>query len=136
MAPRTNHIYATGRRKTSAARVYLTPAKEEDAGKIVVNGKTVEDFFSLKTTQALINKPLELAEQVGKLDFNISVSGGGTTGQAGAVSHGISRALILHDPELRALLKKEGLLTRDARKVERKKAGRHKARKKPQFSKR
>ena len=129
-------IYATGRRKTSSARVFLYPASEDGGGSITVNKRSFEEYFPRPTTQMIINQPFSIAERVGKFDFKVSVRGGGVTGQAGAVLHGISRAMVEAEPELRGVLKKAGFLTRDARIVERKKPGRHKARKKPQFSKR
>ncbi len=135
MAAKSDYTYATGRRKESSARVYLKPAAEE-GGSAVVNGKVLEEYFPLATTQMVINQPFSVTEKEGQFDLKISVSGGGKSGQAGAVRHGIARALEKQDPELRAELKKAGLLTRDSRAVERKKPGRHKARKKPQFSKR
>ena len=127
--------YATGRRKTSTARVYLTPA-EEDQGSILVNKKSLEEYFPSKIMQKVVLQPLELTERSNKYNFKVTVRGGGMSGQAGAVLHGIARVLQVAEPELRAPLKKAGLLTRDPRAVERKKPGRHKARKKPQFSKR
>ncbi len=128
-------VYATGRRKTSTARVFIKAAKGEE-GKIVVNRRTFTDYFPRPTQQMIIRQPLELTERLASYDFTVTVAGGGLAGQSGAVLHGISRALIKMEPDLRAVLKKGGFLTRDARKVERKKPGRHKARKRPQFSKR
>lgn len=127
-------IYATGRRKTSSARVYIRPA--EDQGTFVVNKKPMENYFPLETTQMIVNQPLVLTERLNKFDIRVRVVGGGVSGQAGAVLHGIARVLEKAEPELRPSLKKAGFLTRDSREVERKKPGRHKARKKPQFSKR
>ncbi|MFQ3339797.1 MAG: small subunit ribosomal protein S9 [Gammaproteobacteria bacterium] len=124
--------YATGRRKTSSARVYLTSGK----GEITVNDKKLDIYFGRKVAQMLVMQPIEMTELNGKLDINIKVKGGGSFGQAGAIRHGISRALISYDVELRAQLKKAGLLTRDDRRVERKKPGLVKARKSKQFSKR
>jgi small subunit ribosomal protein S9 len=109
--------YATGRRKTSSARVYLTSGK----GEITVNDKKLDIYFGRKVAQMLVMQPIEMTELNGKLDINIKVKGGGSFGQAGAIRHGISRALISYDVELRAQLKKAGLLTRDDRRVERKK---------------
>lgn len=129
------YFYATGRRKESTARVYLKPAAEDDI-KAVVNGKALNEYFPQATKQMIINQPFQTTESEEKYDLKISVSGGGKSGQAGAVRLGIARALEKKDPELRGVLKKAGLLTRDSRAVERKKPGRHKARKKPQFSKR
>jgi len=128
-------VYATGRRKTSTARVYIKTSQSDD-GKILVNERVFTDYFPRPTQQMIIRQPLELTERLAKYDFKVTVAGGGLAGQAGAVLHGISRALIKVEPELRGVLKKGGFLTRDARKVERKKPGRHKARKRPQFSKR
>jgi len=124
--------YATGRRKTSSARIYLKKGK----GKIIVNNRKLDDYFGRKVAQMLVMQPLELAELDKKIDIDVKVKGGGSFGQAGAIRHGISRALTLFDDELRPQLKKAGLLTRDPRKVERKKAGLVKARKSKQFSKR
>ena len=124
--------YATGRRKTSSARVYLTSSK----GDITVNDKKLDIYFGRKVAQMLVMQPIEMTELIGKLDINVKVKGGGSFGQAGAIRHGISRALISYDEELRGQLKKAGLLTRDDRRVERKKPGLVKARKSKQFSKR
>ena len=124
--------YATGRRKTSSARIYLSTGK----GDITVNDKKLDVYFRRKVAQMLVMQPLEMTDLEGKLDINIKVKGGGSFGQAGAIRHGISRALIAFDEELRPQLKKAGLLTRDPRKVERKKPGLVKARKSKQFSKR
>jgi small subunit ribosomal protein S9 len=130
MAQQAN--YGTGRRKTSAARVFLTPGN----GSITINGRTLENFFGRETARMVVRQPLVLTETADKLDVNVTVSGGGNTGQAGAIRHGIARALLEHDESLRAPLRQAGFLTRDARMVERKKVGLHKARKRPQFSKR
>ena len=124
--------YATGRRKTSSARVYLKKGK----GKILVNNSELGNYFGRKVAQMLVLEPLELTELVEKIDIDAKVKGGGSFGQAGAIRHGISRALTLFDEDLRPQLKKAGLLTRDPRKVERKKPGLVKARKSKQFSKR
>ena len=124
--------YATGRRKTSSARVYLQKGK----GSIVVNDRKLDEYFGRKVAQMLVMQPLELVELTDKLDIKIMVKGGGSFGQAGAIRHGISRALTEYDQELRPQLKKAGLLTRDSRRVERKKPGLVKARKSKQFSKR
>jgi small subunit ribosomal protein S9 len=124
--------YATGRRKTSSARVYLKKGK----GSIVVNDRKLDEYFGRKVAQMLVKQPLELAELSEKIDLDVKVKGGGSFGQAGAIRHGISRALVSYDEELRPQLKKAGLLTRDPRKVERKKPGLVKARKSKQFSKR
>ena len=124
--------YATGRRKTSSARVYLSSGM----GDITVNDRKLDVYFGRKVAQMLVMQPIEMTELEGKLDINIKVKGGGSFCQAGAIRHGISRALIAYDEELRPQLKKAGLLTRDPRKVERKKPGLVKARKSKQFSKR
>ena len=124
--------YATGRRKTSSARVYLQKGK----GIISVNDTNLDEYFGRKVAQMLVKQPLELVELSEKVDIKVKVKGGGSFGQAGAIRHGISRALTLFDEELRPQLKKAGLLTRDPRRVERKKPGLVKARKNKQFSKR
>ena len=128
----TETHYATGRRKTSSARIYLSSGK----GNIKVNDRDLDVYFGRKVAQMLVMQPLEMTELTDKVDINIKVKGGGSFGQAGAIRHGISRALIAYDEELRPQLKKAGLLTRDPRKVERKKPGLVKARKSKQFSKR
>jgi small subunit ribosomal protein S9 len=122
----------TGKRKTSVARVILRPGD----GKTWFNGKTIEEYFPRAVLRQVALAPLKVAGVEGRYDLRVRVHGGGPTGQAGAVRHGIARALVDSDPELRVPLKREGFLTRDAREVERKKAGLHKARKAPQFSKR
>lgn len=122
----------TGRRKTSVARVRLVPG----TGKIVVNGKDFEDYFAFDTLKVLAKEPLVITENLEKFDVKVNVKGGGYTGQAGAIRHGIARALLQLDEELRPTLKRAGFLTRDPRKKERKKYGLKKARKSPQFSKR
>ena len=124
--------YATGRRKTSSARVYLKKGK----GNILVNDKKLDEYFGRKVAQMLVMQPLELLDIAEKFDVDVKVKGGGSFGQAGAIRHGISRALTDYDEELRPQLKKAGLLTRDPRRVERKKPGLVKARKSKQFSKR
>jgi len=124
--------YATGRRKTSSARVYLNIG----AGDIVVNGKPLDVFFGRKTAQMIVRQPLELVDMMGNIDIKVTVSGGGISGQAGAIRHGITRALISYDETLRSPLRKAGFVTRDAREVERKKVGLRKARRATQFSKR
>ena len=124
--------YGTGRRKNAVARVFLAPG----SGAIVVNGKPVEEYFPRQTSQMIVRQPLELVERIGTLDVAVNVCGGGESGQAGAVRHGISRALLVTDPTLRAKLKEAGFLTRDARKKERKKPGQPGARKRFQYSKR
>ena len=128
----TETHYATGRRKTSSARIYLSSGK----GNIKVNERDLDVYFGRKVAQMLVMQPLEMTELTDKVDINIKVKGGGSFGQAGAIRHGISRALISYDEELRPQLKSAGLLTRDPRKVERKKPGLVKARKSKQFSKR
>ena len=128
----TETHYATGRRKTSSARVYLKKGK----GNILVNNKKLDEYFGRKVAQMLVMQPLELVDLTEKFDVDIKVKGGGSFGQAGAIRHGISRALTNYDEELRPQLKKAGLLTRDPRRVERKKPGLVKARKSKQFSKR
>jgi small subunit ribosomal protein S9 len=122
----------TGKRKTSVARVILRPGD----GKTWVNGKSIEEYFPRLTHRKVIMAPLDTTELAGQYDLRVRVHGGGPSGQAGAVRHGIARALVEVNPEFRSLLKRHGFLTRDARQVERKKAGLHKARKAPQFSKR
>ncbi|AZT89854.1 30S ribosomal protein S9 [Caldicellulosiruptor changbaiensis] len=124
--------YATGRRKTSVAKVWLSPG----SGKIIVNDKSMEEYFPLETLRIIVKQPLTLTETLNKYDVIAKVMGGGLSGQAGAVRHGIARALVLADPTLRPVLKKAGFLTRDPRMVERKKYGLKKARRAPQFSKR
>ena len=124
--------YGTGRRKTSAARVFLRKGK----GDIVVNGKSLEQFFGRETSCMIVRQPLELTENISKFDITVTVAGGGITGQAGAIRLGIARALIEYDESLKSPLRKAGFVTRDAREVERKKVGLHKARRATQFSKR
>ncbi|HYV44745.1 MAG TPA: 30S ribosomal protein S9 [Myxococcaceae bacterium] len=124
--------YATGRRKEATARVWLKAGE----GKIVVNNRTMDDYFGRETSKMVIHQPLQLVEQMGKVDITINVVGGGLSGQAGAIRHGISRALCVFNPELRPALKKAGFLTRDSRVVERKKYGQPGARRRFQFSKR
>ena len=137
MPAKETSIYATGRRKNASARVYLhKPKSDEEGGQIVVNKREFENYFPRAIRQQVVLQPLVLCERRGNYNFTIRVSGGGESGQAGAVLHGIARALEKVEPELRPQLKEAGFLTRDPRAVERKKPGRHKARKKPQFSKR
>ena len=124
--------YGTGRRKSAVARVFLRPGK----GDITVNGKPIDVFFSRETGRMIVRQPLALTNHLATFDIMINVDGGGESGQAGAVRHGITRALIEHDAALKPALKKAGLVTRDAREVERKKVGLHKARRRKQFSKR
>ena len=121
--------YGTGRRKSSVARVYLVPG----SGKITVNKRDIEEYFGLETLKLIIRQPLEVTGTTGKFDININVCGGGTTGQAGAIRHGISRALLEADSDFRPALKKAGFLTRDPRMKERKKYGLKAARRAPQF---
>ena len=129
--PRAQYL-GTGKRKTSVARVILRPGD----GKTWINGKTIEEYFPRLIHRVKVNSPLKVTELEGQYDLRVRVHGGGPSGQAGAVRHGIARALVEVNPDFRVLLKRQGYLTRDARQVERKKAGLHKARKAPQFSKR
>lgn len=131
-AKKIDEFAATGRRKTSVARVRLV----KGSGSIIVNGKDVEDYFDTKDMVDTVSRPLKLTEREGQYDLKISVKGGGKVGQSGAVSHGLSRALVIAEEELKPTLKKAGLLTRDARMKERKKPGQPGARKRFQFSKR
>ncbi|MBE0469154.1 MAG: 30S ribosomal protein S9 [Methyloprofundus sp.] len=124
--------YGTGRRKTAIARVFA----KSGTGKITINDKSIEVYFGRKTDEMVARSPLELVELADKFDINVTVKGSGPSGQAGAIRHGITRALMVYDETLRAELRKAGFVTRDSRKVERKKVGLHKARKRPQFSKR
>jgi len=124
--------YGTGRRKTSTARVFMTPG----TGAITVNSRTLDVYFGRETARMIVRQPLELTETVEKFDLNITVEGGGGFGQAGAIRHGITRALMNFNETLRPSLRAAGFVTRDAREVERKKVGLRKARKRPQFSKR
>ncbi len=128
----TEQYYATGRRKSSSARVYL----RRGSGEIIINKKKIEDYFGRETSRMLVRQPLELTENADKFDVVVTVKGGGISGQAGAIRHGITRALMEYDSELRPQLRKAGYVTRDAREVERKKIGLHKARRAPQYSKR
>lgn len=124
--------YATGRRKTSVARVYL----KEGKGSVLINDRTLEDYFGRETARMIVLQPFQLTETSGNFDVKVNVQGGGISGQAGAIRHGITRALMEANPDFRSSLKKAGFVTRDPRAVERKKYGRHKARKRPQYSKR
>ena len=124
--------YGTGRRKTSTARVYLV----SDSGNITINRRPLDGYFGREVARMIVRQPLELVEMTKKFDINVSVCGGGSFGQAGAIRHGITRALMEYDNELKPTLRKAGFVTRDAREVERKKVGLRKSRKKPQFSKR
>lgn len=128
----TNFYYGTGRRKTAVARVFIRPG----SGKFVVNDKPVDVFFSRETGRMVVRQPLDLTQHSGTFDIMVNVSGGGESGQAGAVRHGITRALIEYDASLKQALSNAGFVTRDAREVERKKVGFHKARRRKQFSKR
>ncbi len=128
----TTQYYGTGRRKTSTARVFLKPG----TGNISINDRTIEQYFGREVARMIVKQPLELTENTEKFDMYITVAGGGSFGQAGAIRHGITRALMAYDETLRPALRKAGYVTRDAREVERKKVGLRKARKKPQFSKR
>ena len=132
MALERQHNYGTGRRKTAVARVFIRPGK----GAITVNGRPVDEFFSRETGRMVVRQPLELTKTTTSFDIMVNVDGGGESGQAGAVRHGIARALIQYDAALKPALKKAGLVTRDARAVERKKVGLHKARRRKQYSKR
>ncbi len=124
--------YATGKRKTSIARVWMKPGN----GEITVNKRSLDEFFGRETSKMVVRQPLELTDNLGKFDVVVNVNGGGASGQAGAIKHGITRALLEVDPELRAVLKKAGFITRDSRIKERKKYGRRGARRSFQFSKR
>ncbi|MEM7080214.1 MAG: 30S ribosomal protein S9 [Pseudomonadota bacterium] len=124
--------YGTGRRKTATARVFIAPG----SGNITVNAQPLDNFFGRETSRMVVRQPLEVAEMTDKLDLKVTVAGGGASGQAGAIRHGIARALVDYDESLRSPMRAAGFLTRDAREVERKKVGLRKARKRPQFSKR
>ena len=126
------HNYGTGRRKKSTARVFLRTG----TGRISINGRSLPEYFGRETSRMVVMQPLELVEMTDKFDLNITVKGGGASGQAGAIRHGITRALVEYSENLRSPLRKAGYVTRDSRMVERKKVGLHKARKRPQFSKR
>jgi small subunit ribosomal protein S9 len=125
-------IVATGRRKTSVARVFLKPGK----GSLQINNRTLQDYFGRETARMIVLQPFQVTQTAGNFDIEVNVDGGGNSGQAGAIRHGITRALMKFNPDLRPSLKKAGFVTRDPRAVERKKYGRHKARKRPQYSKR
>jgi len=127
-----NIFYSTGRRKSSTARVYISPGK----GDITVNRRSLDTYFGRETARMVVRQPLEHVEMLSNFDIKVFVRGGGNSGQAGAIRHGITRALIKYDEALRPPLRKAGFVTRDAREVERKKVGLHKARKRPQYSKR
>ncbi len=124
--------YSTGRRKTSSARVYLRRGN----GRITVNRRPLDDFFGRETSRMVVHQPLEATDMMDAFDITVTVHGGGPSGQAGAIRHGITRALVEYDESLKAGLRRAGFVTRDAREVERKKVGLHKARKRPQYSKR
>ncbi len=124
--------YSTGRRKSSAARVFL----KRGSGEITINNRTLDQYFGRETGRMIVRQPLETVEMLEQFDLNITVTGGGISGQAGAIRHGITRALMVYDETLRKPLRQAGFVTRDAREVERKKVGLHKARKRPQYSKR
>ena len=126
------HFYGTGRRKTSTARVFMKPG----GGEITVNNRPLDKFFGRQTARMIIRQPLELTDMTKKFDITVTVSGGGTTGQAGAIRHGLTRALMQYDEAMRPALRKAGFVTRDAREVERKKVGLRKARRATQYSKR
>ncbi|HEU4342994.1 MAG TPA: 30S ribosomal protein S9 [Candidatus Binatia bacterium] len=125
-------ITATGRRKTSVARVFLKPGK----GKLTINRRSLDEYFGRETARMIVLQPFGVTQTSGNFDIEVNVQGGGMSGQAGAIRHGITRALMQFDLQLRSPLKKAGFVTRDPRAVERKKYGRHKARKRPQYSKR
>jgi len=128
-----NQYYSTGRRKSSTARVFL---KSGGSGNITVNSRSLDEYFGRETARMIVRQPLQVVDMMDNFDINVTVSGGGNSGQAGAIRHGITRALIKYDEVHRSPLRRAGLVTRDAREVERKKIGLHKARKRPQFSKR
>ncbi|AQQ68518.1 MULTISPECIES: 30S ribosomal protein S9 [Microbulbifer] len=128
----TTQYYGTGRRKTSTARVFIAQGE----GKISVNGRSLDEYFGREVARMIVRQPLEMVDMVEKFDINVTVKGGGSFGQAGAIRHGLTRALMQYDESLRQPLRAAGYVTRDARAVERKKVGLRKARKKPQFSKR
>ena len=132
MATGEQYFYGTGRRKSSTARVFLSRGN----GEIVINRRPLDEYFGRETARMVIRQPLEVADMLDKVDIKVNVAGGGNTGQAGAIRHGITRALLQYDEMLRPALRKAGFVTRDSRKVERKKVGLHKARKRPQYSKR
>jgi small subunit ribosomal protein S9 len=128
----TETLHTIGRRKSSSARVFLTLG----SGNIIVNGRPLDQFFGRETARMIVRQPLETADMASRVDVRVTVIGGGTSGQAGAIRHGIARALVEFNEELRRPMRKAGFLTRDSREVERKKVGLHKARRAPQFSKR
>ena len=126
------YSYGTGRRKTSTARVFMRPG----SGRIIVNSRPIDEYFGRETARMIIRQPLEVAGVLDRFDIRVTVKGGGASGQAGAIRHGVARALVEYDETMRPNLRKAGFITRDAREVERKKVGLRKARKRPQFSKR
>ena len=128
----TDYNYGTGRRKTSTARVFL----RNGSGNITINGRSIDEYFGREVARMIVRQPLELTENVANFDANVTVTGGGSFGQAGAIRHGLTRALLEFDESLRGTLRAAGFVTRDAREVERKKVGLRKARRRPQFSKR
>jgi len=128
----TEQYYGTGRRKSSTARVFLRAGE----GKIIVNSRPLDEYFGRETARMVVRQPLKIVDREDTFDIYVTVCGGGNTGQAGAIRHGLTRALMVYDESFRASLRKAGFVTRDARKVERKKVGLHKARKRPQYSKR
>jgi small subunit ribosomal protein S9 len=132
MVERKEAYAATGRRKSAVARVNLAPGE----GRVVVNRRALDDYFGRPTSRMVVNQPFEVTETLGRYDVSANVRGGGVSAQAAAVRHGITRALLVANPDFRGVLKKAGFITRDPREVERKKYGRHKARKRPQYSKR
>src|SRR6185295_19553682 len=132
MAERRDVLVATGKRKSAVARIRMFPGE----GKIVVNTRTLEDYFGRETSRMVVNQPFEVTNTRGQYDATVNVGGGGVAAQATAIRHGITRCLLSANPEFRSPLKKAGFITRDPREVERKKYGRHKARKRPQYSKR
>ena len=132
MAQTQQTYQGTGRRKSSTARVYM----QRGSGQIVVNNKPLDEYFGRETARMIVRQPLELVEMLDKVDIKCNVAGGGNSGQAGAIRHGITRALLAYDEEMRPSLRQAGFVTRDAREVERKKVGLHKGRKRPQYSKR
>lgn len=128
----SQNLLSTGRRKSAAARVFLTRGN----GRITINGREIDNYFGRETARMIIRQALEVANMLDSVDVTVTVKGGGLSGQAGAVRHGLSRALVAYDESLRSPLRRAGFLTRDPREVERKKVGLHKARKRPQYSKR
>jgi len=131
--PQAQQTYqGTGRRKSSTARVYM----RRGSGQILVNNRPLDEYFGRETARMIVRQPLELVEMIDKMDIRVNVAGGGNSGQAGAIRHGITRALLAYDEEMRPALRQAGVVTRDAREVERKKGGLHKGRKRPKYSKR